>query len=185
MLPTTTTLGRRSGSSGLSSTPSSSPITRHENSVPRSTSDCISKMKTSLPLPSPRKSWLEYERSSQTSRRHRCPRIHYHPYCEKCQTLVGWEPHQLTKPTPKHLIMSFGRLKEYCESLPAWRELQPQSPKKISIQWREEQFARAVWKRNAAKAAREALRCRAHWRWEDPGVAPPVSGTGTQMSTPL
>jgi len=37
--------------------------------------------------------------------------------------------------------MSFGRLKEYCESLPAWRELKMQSPKKMSVQWREEQFA--------------------------------------------
>jgi len=37
--------------------------------------------------------------------------------------------------------MSFGRLKEYCESLPTWKESQPQMPKKISIQWREEQFA--------------------------------------------
>jgi len=37
--------------------------------------------------------------------------------------------------------MSFERLKEYCESLPAWEERQPQSPKKVSVQWREEQFA--------------------------------------------
>ena len=75
-----------------------------------------------LAAPSQRKSWLEYERSSQTSRRYRCNRIHYHPYCERCQTLMGWEPHRLTKPTPKRLIMSFGKLKEYCESLPVWGE---------------------------------------------------------------
>jgi len=49
--------------------------------------------------------------------------------------------------------MSFGRLKEYCESLPTWGERQPQSAKKVSLQWREEQFARAVYKRNAAKIA--------------------------------
>jgi len=36
--------------------------------------------------------------------------------------------------------MSFGKLKEYCKSLPAWKESQPQAPKKVSIQWREEQF---------------------------------------------
>jgi len=81
--------------------------------------------------------------------------------------------------------MSFGRLREYCKSLPMWRELQPQLPKKISIQWREEQFAQAVHKRNAAKVAREALHRQAHQQQEDPGVALPVSRTGTQMSTPL
>jgi len=96
---------------------------------------------------------------------------------------MDWEPHRLTKPTPKHLIMSFGKLKEYCESLPAWGEQQPQSPKKISLQWREEQFAQAVYKRNGAKAAQEALRRQTHQRREVPGVALPVSGTGTQMST--
>jgi len=36
--------------------------------------------------------------------------------------------------------MSFGKLKEYCESLPAREERLPQSLKKVSIQWREEQF---------------------------------------------
>jgi len=80
--------------------------------------------------------------------------------------------------------MSFGRLKEYCESLPMWRELKMQSLKKMSVQWREEQFARAVYKRNAAKAAREAQRRQAHRRREDRGVALPVLPTGTQMSTP-
>src|SRR6266702_4665388 len=183
MIPTTTTSDRRSVSSGPSSTLSSSPTTRRENCAPRSTYDPISRTKTSSPLPSPRKSWLEYERSSMTSRRHRCNRVHYHPYCERCQTLVGWEPHQLMKPTPKRLIMSFGRLKEYCESLPAWGERLPQSPTKISLQWREEQFARAVHKRNAAKAAREAQRCQAHRLRKDRGVRLPVSETGTQMST--
>src|SRR6266571_5444718 len=162
MLPTTITSDRRSGSSGPSSTPSSSLTMRHENSVPRSTYDPTSKTRTNSPLPSPKKSWLKYERSSQTSRRRHCSRVHYHPYCERCQTLVGWRPHQLMKPTPKRLIMSFGRLKEYCESLPAWGERRPQSPKKMSVQWREEQFAQAVRKRNAAKVAREALRCQAH-----------------------
>jgi len=81
--------------------------------------------------------------------------------------------------------MSFGKLKEYCESLPAWGELKVQLPKKISIQWREEQFARAVYKRNGVKAAWEALRQKARRRREDSGVALPVSETGTQMSTPL
>jgi len=97
---------------------------------------------------------------------------------------MGWEPHRLTKPTPKHLIMSFGKLKEYCESLPMWEGLKAQSPKKISTQWREEQFARAVYKRNGTKVAWEALHRQAHQRRKDPGVALPVSMTGTQMSTP-
>src|SRR6266702_2621186 len=121
--------------------PSSSRTTRRENSAPRNIYDPTSPTRTNSPLPSPRKSWLEYERSSQTSRRRQCNRVNYHPYCERCQPLVGWQPHQLTKPTPKRLIVSFGKLKEYCESLPAWEERQPQSPKKVSLQWREEQFA--------------------------------------------
>ena len=75
---------------------------------------------------------------------------------------MGWEPHQLTKLTPNRLILSFGKLKEYCESLPAWKESQLQPPKKVSTQWREEQFAQAVYKRNAVKVAREALRRQAH-----------------------
>jgi len=81
--------------------------------------------------------------------------------------------------------MSFGRLKEYCKSLPTREERSPQSPKKVSIQWREEQFARAVYKRNAAKVAQEALCRKVRWQPEDPGVVLPVSRTGTQMSTPL
>ena len=136
------------------------------------------------PLPSLRKSWHEYERSSQTSRRQHCPRVHYHPYCDNCQTLMGWEPRRPIKSTPRHLMMSFGRLKEYCESLPMWGELKTQLPKKVSIQWREEQFTRAVYKRNGAKAAREALRRQVQCRREGLGAAPPVSETGTQMSTP-
>src|SRR6266571_5739366 len=184
MPPTTTTSDPRSVSSEPSLTPSSSRTTRRKNSAPRNTYDPTSPTRTNSPLPSPRKSWLEYERSSQTSRRRQCSRVHYHPYCERCQTLVGWRPHQLTKPTPKCLIMSFGKLKEYCESLPAWGEQQPQSPKKVSLQWREEQFARAVVKRNAEKAAREALRRQVRRQREGRGVALPVSGTGTQMSIP-
>src|SRR6266702_7505520 len=182
MTPTPTTLAHRSESSEPNSTPNSSPTTRHENSVPRNTSNPIATTRMNSLLPSRRKSWLEYERSSQTSRQQECPHVHYHPYCKRCQTLVGWEPHQLTKPTPKRLIMSFGKLREYCESLPARGEPQPQSPKKVSVQWREEQFAQAVHKRNAAKVAQEALRRQAHQRRGGPGVALPVSGTGTQMS---
>src|SRR6266702_2342447 len=113
MTPITTTSVHWSASSGLSLTPNSSLTTRHENSVPRSTYDPTSKTKTNSSLPSPRKSWIKYGRSSQTYRWRQCNCVHYHPYCERCQTLVGWEPHQLTKPTPKRLIMSFGKLKEY------------------------------------------------------------------------
>src|SRR6266702_1605079 len=123
MTPTTTTLVHWSVSSGPSLIPNSSPTTRRKNSVPRNTYDPTSPTKTNSPPLLPKKSWLKYGRSSQISRRRQCSRVHYHPYCKRCQTLVGWEPHQLTKPTPKRLIMSFGRLKEYCESLPAWEEL--------------------------------------------------------------
>src|SRR6266702_4913024 len=159
-MPLTPTISdHRSASLEPSSTPSSSHPPRHENFVPRSTFDHTSPTKMSSPLLSPKKSWHEYERSSQISRRHHCPHIHYHPYCDSCETLMGWEPHRPTKPTPKRSMMSFGKLKEYCESLPMWGELKAQSPKKISLQWREEQFTRAMYKRNGAKVAREAL-CR-------------------------
>src|SRR6266571_2432217 len=183
MTPTTTTSVPWSVSSEPSLTPNSSPTTRRENSAPRNTYNLTSPTRTNSPLPLLRKSWLEYERSSQTSRRQHCRHIHYHHYCERCQTLVDWEPHQLTKPTPKCLIMSFGKLKEYCESLPAKGERLPQSPKKVSLQWREEQFARAVYKRNAGKVAREALRRQVRRQREDRGAALPVLETGTQMST--
>jgi len=98
---------------------------------------------------------------------------------------MGWELRPPIKPTPKRSTMSFGKLKEYCESLPAWGELKAQSLKKVSIQWREEQFARAVYKRNGTKAAWEVLRRQVQRHREDPGVALPVSETGTQMSTHL
>src|SRR6266702_4348722 len=97
---------------------------------------------------------------------------------------MGWEPRQPIKPTPKRSTMSFGKLKEYCESLPAWGELKAQSPKKISTQWREEQFARAMYKRNVVKVAWEALRQQVRQHRRDLGATPPVSMTGTQMSTP-
>src|SRR6266702_3667010 len=141
MTPTITTSDHRSESSGPSLTLSSSPTTRCKNSAPRNTYDPASRTKTNSPLPLRRRSWLEYEGSSQTSRRRQCNLVHYHPYCERCQTLVGWEPHRLTKPTSRNWMMSFGKLKEYCESLPAWGKTQSQELKKISLQWREEQFA--------------------------------------------
>ena len=184
MPSTPTTSEHQSASLGPSLTPSLSHATRHKNSVPRSTFDPTSLTRTSLSLPSQRKSWHEYERSSQTSRRHHCPHVHYHPYCDACQTLMGWEPHQLTKPKPKRSTISFGKLKEYCKSLPMWGELKVQLPKKVSMQWREEQFTRAVYKRNGVKAAQEALRRQAHQRQRNPGAALPVLKTGTQMSTP-
>jgi len=147
---------------------------RHENFVPRNTSDPTSSTRMSLPLPSPRRSWLEYEQSSQTSQQYQCPRIHYHPYCDACQTLIGWEPSRPINAKSKSSTMSFGKLKEYCESLPAWRDSKLQMPKKVSVQWREEQFAQAIYKRNAAKTAREALRRQACRQQEDRGAAPPV-----------
>src|SRR6266702_4849447 len=140
MLSTPTTSDHWSVSLEPSLIPSSSHPSRHENSVPRSIFNPTSPTKMSLLLPSLKKSWHKYERSSQTSRRWHCPRVHYHPYCDSCQTLMGWEPHRPTKPKLTRSMMSFGRLKEYCESLPAWGELKTQSPKKTSIQWREEQF---------------------------------------------
>jgi len=75
---------------------------------------------------------------------------------------------------PKNATISFGKLKEYCESLPTWKESQLQRPMKISVQWREEQFVQAVHKRNTTKVAREALHWQACQQQGDRGVAAPV-----------
>src|SRR6266571_1654426 len=89
----------------------SSPNKRHENSVPRSISDPTPPMRMPLLLLLPSKSWLESNFNSQTSSRSQCPCVHYHPWCDDCQTLMGWEPPQPIKLKSTKSIPPFGDLK--------------------------------------------------------------------------
>ncbi len=112
-------------------------------------------MRMNLLLPLPKESWLEYKKHSQNQWQAQCPHVHYLPYCDKCQTLMGWEPPLPIKPTPKHLIISFGKLKEYCGCHHIWREQEYQQMKKTCQQWKEEQFVQAAYKRNAWRQPRK------------------------------
>ena len=93
-------------------------------------------------LHSPKKSWLESEKSSQNLRQYQCPCVHYHPYCDKCQTLMEWEPPLPIRPILKPSIMSFGTLKQKtcCWCLPEWRLKKAKEMKKVCLEWRQEQF---------------------------------------------
>src|SRR6266704_6797906 len=82
-----------------------------ENSALRSTLDPTSPTKTSSSLPSPNKSWHQSYLSFQSSSRSQCPRVHYHPWCNDCQTLTTWEQPLPTKPTHKTSMPTFGDLK--------------------------------------------------------------------------
>src|SRR6266702_3804588 len=180
-MSTTTTLGRRSVSSEQSLRRDSSPSPRHENSVPRSISDPTLLMRTSSPPLSLNKSWHQSYLSFQTSTRSQCPHVHYHPWCEDCQTLAIREQPLPTKLTCKTLIPTFGDLKTVIQARSRYRSLS-ESPsasqtalKKVCSMWRDEQFAKAVAKRSAKMAAWEALRRTVHRQHTACGVAPPAA----------
>src|SRR6266704_3113040 len=163
-----------------------------ENSALRSTLDPTSPTKTSSSLPSPNKSWHQSYLSFQTSTRSQCPRVHYHPWCEECQTLTIWEQPPLIKQTCKKSMPTFGDLRTAIRERSRYRSpFASQSAsqtalRKVCSTWRDEQFAKAVAKRSAKMAAREAL-CRSVRRQRATrGAAPPVLGareTSTQLST--
>src|SRR6266702_4538463 len=170
----------------------SSPRQKPESSAPRSISDPTSPTKTSLPLPSSNKSWHQSYLSFQTSTRSQCPRVHYHPWCEECQTLTIWEQPPLIKQTCKKSIPTFGDLKTVIRERSCYRSpFTNQNASQIALRkvcstWRDEQFAKAAAKRSAKMAAREALRRSAHQQRADRGAAPIVTGvkeTSTQLST--
>src|SRR6266702_5535532 len=122
-MSTSTISARQSASSGPSLEKGSSPRPKPESSAPRSISNPTSPMKIfSLP-PLPNKSWHQSYSSFQTSTRSQCPRVHYHPWCEECQTLTTWEQPPLTKQKCKRPIPTFGDLKtvvqekSHCRSL--------------------------------------------------------------------
>src|SRR6266702_1422917 len=110
-MSTCTTSAPPNGSSELSLTKDLSPSKKHENSVLRSTSDPTSPMRTPSPLLLLSKSWIKSNFNSQTLLRSRCPHVHYHPWCDECQTLMGWEPPQPIKLKFTRSIPPFGDLK--------------------------------------------------------------------------
>src|SRR6266702_492582 len=122
-MSTTTTSAHRNISSELSLKKDSSQPLRHENSVLRSISDHTSLTKTCSPLPSPNKSWHQSYLSFQTSSQSQCPRVHYHPWCNDCQTLTIWEQPLPTKPTCKTSIPTFGDLKTVIQARSCYRSL--------------------------------------------------------------
>src|SRR6266702_6772917 len=108
---TITTSDRRSESSGSSLKKGSSPTRRPENSAPRSTSDPTSPTRISSPPLSLNRSWHQSYSSFQISKRSQCPRVHYRPWCEDCQTLMEWEQPLPIRQTYKKPIPTFGDLK--------------------------------------------------------------------------
>ena len=44
--------------------------------------------------------------------------------------------------------------------------------KKVCLEWREEQFRKAITKQNVHVTAQEALHCQVCWQCMDPGAAP-------------
>src|SRR6266702_5432806 len=163
-MSTATTSDRRSESSELNSKRDSSLKPRPENSAPRSISDPTSPTRTSSPPLSPNRSWHQSYLSFQISKRSQCPRVHYHPWCDDCQTLMEWEQPPPIRQTYKTPIPTFGDLKtvirarsRYRSPFTSQRESQT-ALRKVCSTWRDEQFAKAVAKRSARMAAREALR---------------------------
>src|SRR6266702_777017 len=179
-MSTTTTLARQNESSESSSTQSSSPSPRHKNTAPKSISNLISLTKTFSSLPSPKKSWEQSYSSFQTSARNQCPHVHYHPWCDDCQTLTGWEQPPPIRQRSAQSIPTFGDLKtaiwekSHYQSLFRKPSASQEAVKKVILTWREEQFARAVAKRSAKMAAWEALCRSVHQQRAARGAAPPV-----------
>ena len=180
-MSTDTTLAHLNASLEPSSKRGSSCSPRHESCVPKSISDHMSPTRTSSLHPSLNKSWHQSYSSFQTSTRSQCPHMHYHPWCDDCQTLTTWEQPQPIKQTYKTSMPTFGDLKTV-----VWERSHYRSPSKnpsvsqivlqrVCSTWRDEQFARAVAKRSAKMAAREALRRSVHWRHMDCGAALPAT----------
>src|SRR6266702_4274100 len=163
-MSTSTTSAHQSASLEQNSRRDLSPSPKHRNSVPRSISDHTPPTRISSPPPSLNKSWHQSYSSFQTSTRSRCPCMHYHSWCEECQTLTTWGQPLHTKQTCKQLILTFGDLKTVI-----WVRSRYQSPSKspstsqIAIQ--------TITKRTAKLAAREALRRLVHRQRADCGAA--------------
>src|SRR6266702_8150442 len=153
---------------------------RHGSYAPKSISDHMSPTRTSSSPPLPIKRWHQSYSSFQTSARNQCPHLHYHPWCDDCQTLTIWAQPLPIKPTCKMSIPTFGDLKmatqgkSRCQSHSKNQNVSQVMLKRVCSTWRDEQFARAITKRTAKLAAWEALRQQVHWQHVDRGVTLPV-----------
>src|SRR6266702_868486 len=163
-MSTSTTSARQSASLSKSLKKDLSPSLKHESSAPRSISDHISLTRISSPLPSLNKSWHQSYSSFQTLTRSQCPRVHYHPWCEDCQTLTTWGQPLPTKQMYKQPIPTFGDLKTVIQVRSRYRSpskspsISQAAIQKVCSTWRDEKFAKAVAKQTVKLAAREALR---------------------------
>src|SRR6266702_4774428 len=190
-MSTTTTLELRSESSEPSWKEDSSHPPRHENYVPRSTFDPTSPTIISSLHPLPSKSWEQSYSSFQTSSRLQCPRMHYHQWCEDCLTQMEWEQPLPISQMSKTWIPTFGELKtgvrekSLYQSRFATQTGMHKTVHKICSWWKDELFAKAVTRRSATMAAREALRRSVHRRRKGLGagtVVVSMTGSSTQMS---
>src|SRR6266702_1332429 len=179
-MSTTITLAHLNASLELSSSQGSSHSPKCENSAPKSTFGPMSPMKTSLSLPSPKKSWEQSYSSFQMSARSQCLHVHYHPWCDDCQTLMRWEQPPPIRQTCTQSIPTFGDLKTATWEKSRYQFLfknpsaSQEAIKKVCSMWREEQFARAIAKRSTRMAAQEALHQSVHRQHMACGAAPPV-----------
>src|SRR6266702_718495 len=176
-MSTDTTLAHRSASLGPNLNQDSSHSPKHGNYAQRSISDHTLPTRTSSSPHLPNKSWHQSYSSFQTLTRSQCPHVHYHPWCEDCQTLTTWGQPLPIKPTYKLSIPTFGNLKTVIQEKSCYRSpSKSQSTSQVAIQkvcstWREEQFAKAVAKRTATLAVREALCWLVHQQCTDRGAA--------------
>src|SRR6266702_421958 len=146
-MSTTTTSDHRSESSGSSSKRGSLPKPRPENSAPKSISDLTSPTRISSSPLLPNRSWHPSYSSFQISKRSQCPRVHYRPWCDDCQTLMEWEQPPPIRQTCKMSIPTFGDLKTVIQGRSRSRSpftSQKESQialRKVCSTWRDEQFA--------------------------------------------
>src|SRR6266702_3314804 len=179
-MSTHTTSDLPNKSLGPSLTQNSSPNKRRKNSALRSISDPTPPTRTPWLLLLPSKSWIESNFNSQTFNRSQCPCMHYHPWCNNCQTLMGWEPPQPIKPKSTKSIPPFGDRKTVvqvrsCYWSPFMTQIKAQNVlKKVCLMWRDKQFTKAIVKRSGQLAAQEALHRQACQQHMAHGAAPRV-----------
>src|SRR6266702_113311 len=188
----TTTSGPWNASLGPSWKEDLSHPLRHESCVPKSISDPTSPTRTSSLHPSPNTSWEQSYSSFQTSSRARCPRVHYHQWCEDCLTQTEWEQRLPISQRSKMPTPTFGELKtavrekSLYQSRFAAQTGMHKTVHKICSRWKDELFTKAVAKRSAKMAAREALCQSVRRQREGCGAgtaAASATGSSTQMST--
>src|SRR6266702_6334755 len=177
----TTTSDHQNGSSDPSWRRETSCTTRRESSAPRNIYGLTSPTRTPWLPPLPNKKWGQSYSNFQTSSRLQCLRVHYHRWCEECLTQTEWEPLPHTSPTRKTRIPTFGELKTATREKSlylshfATQSAMHKTVHKVCLQWRDELFAKAVARRTAKLAAREALRWSVHRQREACGAETPAA----------